>query len=93
VCSRAPILEKPLRQKGRRPVAIEGDALDTAAACPPPTIAEMSKLMDLNEKQAHRLAGEAAKARSAFIARQSKRLAEQRPDRPNPSRVVINGRG
>jgi hypothetical protein len=73
-----PILEPPLRQdkESRRPIAIEGDALDTVAACPPLTIAETAQLRELKAKWAHRLAGESAKVRTAFIAKQAKRLAE-----------------
>jgi hypothetical protein len=73
----APILKPPLRQKGRRPVAVDGDVLDTAAACPQPTVAEFSKFRELKEKLAHRLAPEVAKARGAFIDRQSKRLVKR----------------
>jgi hypothetical protein len=75
-----PILDPPLRQdkESRRPIAVEGDALDTVAACPPLTISETAKLRELKAKWSHRLAGEATKARDAFIAKQSKRLAESK---------------
>ena len=73
-----PILDPPLRQdkESRRPIAIEGDALDTVGACPPLTIAETAQLRELKAKWAHRLAGESAKVRTAFVAKQAKRLAE-----------------
>ena len=73
-----PILDPPLRQdkESRRPIAIEGDALDMVGACPPLTIAETAQLRELKAKWAHRLAGESAKVRTAFVAKQAKRLAE-----------------
>jgi hypothetical protein len=72
-----PILEPPLRQKARRPAVVEGEVLDTAAVCPQPTVAEMARLRELKEKQGHLLAPDAAKARSAFIHRQTKHLVER----------------
>jgi hypothetical protein len=74
----APILDPPLIQdlESRRPVAMDGEALDTVAACPPLSIVESAKLRELKAKQAHRLAPEAAKARAAFIDTRAKRLAE-----------------
>ena len=56
--------------------AIEGDALDTVGACLPLTIAETAQLRELKAKWAHRLAGKSAKVRTAFVAKQAKRLAE-----------------
>src|SRR6266567_2746627 len=73
----APILEKPLKQRGRRPVAVDGDVLNTVRACPPLTVTETAKLRQLKEREAHRLAGEAAKARAAFIDRQAEGLAKR----------------
>ena len=75
-----PILDPPLRQDrdSRKPSAIAGAALDTLAACPPLTIAETSRLQELKAKWAHRLAGEQAKARRAFIATQAKQLAARK---------------
>ena len=57
-----PILDPPLRQdkECRRPIAVEGDALDTVATCPPLTIAETARLNELRAKSSHRLAGEVA---------------------------------
>jgi len=75
-----PILDPPLRQdkESRRPIAVEGNALDTIAACPPLTIAETAQLRELRAKWSHRLAGESAKVRTAFITNQAKRLAESK---------------
>jgi hypothetical protein len=73
-----PILDPPVAQdrESRRPIAVEGDVLDTVVACPPLTVIETSRLRELKAKTAHRLAGDSAKARVAFIERQAKRLAE-----------------
>jgi hypothetical protein len=73
-----PILDPPLAQDkdSRRPIAVEGDVLDTVVACPPLTVIETSRLRELKAKAAHQLAGDSAKARAAFIDRQAKRLAE-----------------
>jgi hypothetical protein len=75
-----PVLEPPLRQDrdSRRPVAVEGEALDTIAACPPLTIAETSRLETLRVIWKRRLADEAAKVRGAFIAQQAQALAATR---------------
>jgi hypothetical protein len=75
-----PILDPLLQQdkESRRPVAVEGDALDTVAACPPLTVVETAKLRELKARWSHRLAGESANARAAFIAKQAKRLARSK---------------
>lgn len=74
-----PILSPPLAQdpESRRPIPYDGAALDTVAACPPLTIVERSKLGALKAKEARRLASDAAKARTTFVAAQSKRLAKR----------------
>ncbi len=74
-----PNLESPLvqDQASRAPVVTDGAALDTVAACLPLTIVEQSKLRELRAREAHRLAPDVARERDAFIARQSKRLAER----------------
>jgi hypothetical protein len=71
-----PILDPPLQQDqaSRRPIAIEGDVLDTLAACPPLTVAEISKLRELKAKQAQQLAPEMAQARAAFVNKRVERL-------------------
>jgi hypothetical protein len=76
----APILDPPLRQdkESRRPIAVEDDALDTLAACPPLSVVEESKLRELKAKWSYRLAGEQAKARATFVSQQAKRLAERK---------------
>jgi hypothetical protein len=75
----APSLEPPLAQdlKARRPIVTEGDALDTHTACPPLTVREKARLQELRSKDAHRLAGDSAKARAAFIDKQSAQLAKR----------------
>jgi hypothetical protein len=74
-----PVLDPPLAQdqESRRPVAIEGEALDTVAACPPLTILEQAKFWELRAKEVSRLAPEAAKERDAFIDRQARELAQR----------------
>jgi hypothetical protein len=75
----APILTPPLAQDqaSRRPIVADGTALDTVATCRPLSIVEQSKLRELRAKEKQRLAPDAAKARDAFVARQSERLAER----------------
>jgi hypothetical protein len=74
-----PVLEPPLQQEPecRRPIVSEGEALDTIAACRPLTIVETAKLKELRAREANRLASELARARAAFIARQTERLVER----------------
>src|SRR5262249_46904389 len=75
-----PILDPPLRQdkESRRPIAREGDALDTVAACPPLTIVETGRLRELKAGGSHPPAGKSANTRAAFAAKQAKRLAESK---------------
>jgi hypothetical protein len=75
----APVLVPPLvqDQEARRPIAVEGAALDTVAACPPLSILERGRLEQLHAKETHRLAPERAKAREHFIEQQSRRLVER----------------
>jgi hypothetical protein len=72
-----PILITPLCQDPtqRRPDIIEGDWLDTEAACPPLAIAEKSRAREFRDKAAHQLAGQSAKAREEFISQQADALA------------------
>ena len=67
----APILEPPLEQdkESRKPIAINGDALDTHAACPPLTAAERSKVEEEKAKAGRSLEGEAARAQAAWVER------------------------
>ena len=60
----------------RRSIAVDGDPLDTIAACPPLNSVERAKLEELRAKERYRLARESAKAREMFVDRQSRRLAE-----------------
>jgi hypothetical protein len=72
-----PVLDPPLAQDkaSRRPVATEGEVLDSIAACLPLTIVEQARLRELRAKEANRLRTVADKARKAFIAEQAQRLA------------------
>ena len=72
----APILEPPLTQdaEARRPIATEGEALDTLAAMPPLTIVERARLDELRAAEKHRLAAELARARTDFIGRQAEKI-------------------
>ena len=74
-----PILVPPLAQdrESRRPMLVDGAPLDTITTCPPLTIVETAKLRALKAKEAQRLAPDSAKARTAFVAAQAKRLAQR----------------
>jgi hypothetical protein len=71
-----PVLVPPLQQdkESRRPIAVDGVALDTVAACPPLSIVERARLDELKARERERLAPEMAKAREAFIEAQAKKL-------------------
>jgi hypothetical protein len=86
-----PILKAPLKQdrESRRAVPVAGEALNTVAACPPLSIVEKARLAELEAKEAHRLAGDAAKAREAFIERQAKRLVERTGMAAAAARIVV----
>lgn len=73
----APILEPPLQQGRRPPMAVDGGVLDTAQACPPLTIVEAARLRELRAKEEQRLASASARARAAFINVRAKRLARR----------------
>ena len=64
-----PVLVPPLQQdkESRRPIAVDGVALDTVAACPPLSIVERARLDELKARERERLAPEMAKAREAFV--------------------------
>ena len=74
-----PVLKLPIAQdrEARRPIAVDGNILDTMEACPPLTETENAQLTQIKAEAAHKLAGEASKARAGFIAKQAKRLAER----------------
>jgi hypothetical protein len=86
-----PILTKPLKQDkaSRRPISVDGGALDTVAACPPLSIVENSTLQELKARERQRLAPESAKARAAFIDRQAKSLAKRTGKPEQAARKVI----
>jgi hypothetical protein len=70
-----PILVPPLQQdrESRRPVAVDGDVLDTVAACPPLSIVETAKLDELRARARQRLKPEQARARD----RRAERIVER----------------
>jgi hypothetical protein len=74
----APVVDPPLAQdpRKRRPIAVEGEALDTVAACPPLSTVEKARLAERRAKEGHRLAPESAKARETFVEEQSRKLAK-----------------
>jgi hypothetical protein len=86
-----PILMPPLQQDrdSRRPIAIEGVALDTAAVCPSLSIVERARLNELKAKERERLTPEAAKAREAFVEAQAKKLVARTGMAENAARQVI----
>jgi hypothetical protein len=73
-----PILVPPVAQDAlaRRPVAVDGDMLDTISACPPLSILEQAAYRDARAKLASVLASEVAKARSSFVAEQVERIVK-----------------
>ena len=86
-----PLLVGPIGQDlaARQPIIVEGGALDTSKACPPLTIVETATLQELRAKEAHRLAGDRARAREIFIERQSRKLAERTGmDLPRARRTI-----
>jgi hypothetical protein len=74
-----PILEAPLEQdqESRRPIAVDGETLDTLAAVPPLTIIEKAALAKLKAEARQKIAPAAAKARDEFVARQTQQLANR----------------
>ena len=86
-----PVLVPPLRQdkENRRPIAVEGATLDTAAVCPPLSIVERARLDELKARERARLAPETAKAREAFIEAQAKKLVARTGMSENAARQVI----
>ena len=74
-----PILKSPLQQdrESRRPVAVDGEILDSVTAFPPLNIVDNSKLDELKDKQRHRLAAEVGKVRNAFVKLQAERILKR----------------
>jgi hypothetical protein len=71
-----PVLVPPLQQdkECRRPIAVEGETLDTVATCPPLTLVERARLDGLKAKERARLAPEEAKARDRFVVAEVEKL-------------------
>jgi hypothetical protein len=86
-----PILKSPLQQdrESRRPVAVDGEILDTIAAFPPLTTIDTSKLKELKAKEAHRLAGESSRARNTFINLQAERIVKRTGKTPRAAERII----
>jgi hypothetical protein len=65
----SPELEPPLAQDlaARKPVVVPGELLDTRAACPPLTPAELARLQRLKEEEKARLRPDSAAARQGYI--------------------------
>jgi hypothetical protein len=86
-----PVLVPPLQQdkESRRPVAVAGVALDTAAMCPPLTTVERVRLDQLKAKEREWLGPETRKAREAFIERQAGKLVDRTGMSASAARQVI----
>ena len=86
-----PVLVPPLQQdkESRRPIAVEGVALDTVAVCPPLSIVERSRLDELKARERERLAPEMAKAREAFVETQARKLVARTGMSEKAARQVI----
>ena len=87
----APILVPPLAQdcESRRPIATEGDTLDTAAVCPPLTVVEKSRIAELRAKEAHRLASESARVRAAYVEARAEDIVKRTGVSLSAARRVI----
>lgn len=71
-----PIVATPLAQDlaAREPHIFPGETVDTRLACPDLTLAQKARVRDVKEAAKHKLAPQAASARSAFIALQVRSL-------------------
>ena len=87
-----PVLVPPLQQdkESRRPIAVDGVALNTVAVCPPLTIVERARLDELKARERERLAPEMAKAREAFVEAQAKKLIARTGMSEKAARQVID---
>jgi hypothetical protein len=74
-----PLLIHPVAQDAdaRKPVAVDGDVLDTVAKCPPLTVLEKDKLARLKGREAQRLAPDSAAARAKYIKEKAAQLAQR----------------
>ena len=81
----------PLQQDkaSRRPIAVDGVALDTVAVCPPLSIVERARLDELKARERERLAPEMAKARVAFVKAQAMKLVARTGMSEHAARQVI----
>jgi hypothetical protein len=86
-----PVLVPPLQQhkESRRPIAVDGVALDTEAVCPQLSIVERARLDELKARERERLAPEMAKAREAFVEAQAKNLVARTGVSEEAARQVI----
>jgi hypothetical protein len=86
-----PVLVPPLQQdkESRRPVAVDGVALDTAVICTELTTVKRALLNELKLRERGRLAPERAKAREAFIEAQAKKLVARTGMAEKAARQVI----
>jgi hypothetical protein len=86
-----PVLVKPLAQdrERRRSTVVDGESLDTVAACPPLTVVQKAEFDKLLAKERQRLAPETAKARSVFIAEQAEELAKRTGKTEQEARWII----
>src|SRR5262245_9646080 len=87
----APVLEPPLAQDAaaRKPLATEGETIDTVAICSPLTIVEKATLQKLKAEAAVRLLPERNKARDSFISKRAKELAERTGQTEKQARRVV----
>ena len=86
-----PVLVPPLQQdkESRRPIAVDGVALDTVAVCPPLSIVVRARLDELKARERERLAPEMAKAREAFVEAQARKLVARTGMSEKAARQVI----
>jgi hypothetical protein len=87
----SPVLEPPIAQDAasRQPIAADGEPLDSIVACPPLSLGDIGKLKELRAKETHRLATQSAKAREAFVERQSDQLVGRTGMDPRRARRTI----
>jgi hypothetical protein len=74
----APVLDPPLAQdkEARRPLATEGEVLDTVSVCPPLSLVEQSRIEELRARERVRLAPKVARERARFIEERTRRLID-----------------
>jgi hypothetical protein len=89
-----PVLREPLRQDAaaRRPVAHDGPAFDSVAACPTLSPVEREKLAALKRAGAQMAAGEALRVRAEYVESQAKKIAEDRGLHAATARRLVESR-